>query len=79
MKALDIVKTPGGGIAFITETNNKGKQASISFINGLNPSHERNAWWNESELVVIDSIPKMIAKVTAHPCGSGKDDVEKFF
>ena len=28
MKALDIVRTPKGGIAFIKETNNNGKKAS---------------------------------------------------
>jgi hypothetical protein len=79
MKALDIVKTPGGGIGFITETNNNGKEASIEFIKGLNPNHERNAWWSEKELTVIDSIPKMIAMATAHPFGRGKEDVERFF
>jgi hypothetical protein len=79
MKALDIVRTPGGGIAFITETNKKGKQASIKYIGDLNPGLDRNAWWDESELVVIDSIPRMIAMATYHPFGSGKSDVEKFF
>lgn len=79
MKALDIVKTPKGGIAFITETNDLGKQASITFINTLNIGEEHNAWWDKSELIVIDSIPRMIAKATAHPFGKGKEDVDTFF
>ena len=79
MKALDIVRTPKGGIAFITETNREGKKASINFIGDLNPGDERNAWWDESELVVIDSLPRMIAMATYHPFGRGKSDVEKFF
>lgn len=79
MKALDIVRTPEGGIAFITETNDEGKQASIKYIGDLNPGNERGAWWDESELEVIDSLPKMIAMATAHPFGRGKDDVERFF
>jgi len=79
MKALDIVKTPKGGIAFITETNDNGKQASITFIETLNIGREHNAWWDVSELTVIDSIPKMIATATAHPFGRGKDDVKAFF
>ena len=77
MKALDIVRTPGGGIAFITETNNSGKTASIQFIGDLNPGKEPNAWWQEKSLVVIDSIPRMIAMATANPFGRGKDDVNE--
>ena len=79
MKALDIVRTPKGGIAFITETNNEGKQASIKYIGDLNPGNERGAWWDESELEVIDSLPKMIAMATCHPFGRGESDVKKFF
>lgn len=79
MKALDIVKTPLGGIGFITETNNGGKQASVRFIKTLNPKNEYNAWYNKDELEVIDSIPRMLAEATCHPFGSGKDDVNEFF
>ena len=79
MKALDIVRTPKGGIAFITETNDNGKQASIRFIDSLNIGREHNAWWGVDELEVIDSIPKMLAEATAHPFGQGKDDVKEFF
>ncbi len=79
MKALDIVRTPKGGIAFITETNDNGKKASITYIGDLNTGMERSAWWSVSELTVIDSIPKMLARATAHPFGRGKDDVEALF
>jgi len=79
MKALDIVRTPKGGIGFITETNNKGSQASIVYIGDLNIGNEHNAWWDVTELTVIDSIPRMIANATAHPFGEGKDDVKAFF
>lgn len=79
MKALDIVKTPKGGIGFVTETNDNGKKACIYFIETLNIGGERNAWWDVSELTVIDSIPRMLANATAHPFGKGKDDVKLFF
>lgn len=79
MKALDIVITPGGGIAIIKETNNNGKQASIDYINELNPNQEHNAWWFEKDLKVIDSLPNILAKAMAHPFGDGKKDVEIFF
>lgn len=79
MKALDIVITPKGGIGFITETNDDGTKASVTFINSLNPKHEHNSWYTASELTVIDSIPRMLANAAAHPFGSGKNDVNKFF
>ena len=79
MKALDIVKTPKGGIAFVTETNSNGEEASIQYIGNLNICNERNAWWDEKELTIIDSIPKMIAMAMAHPFGCGRQDVEELF
>lgn len=78
MKALDIVKTPKGGIAIITETNKGGKDASIDYIKGCE-SGERNAWWDECELTVIDSIPRLLAAGMAHPFGDGKKDVVELF
>ncbi len=79
MKALDIVKTPKGGIGFVTETNNGGKEISITYIGNLNPGHEHNAWWKSNELEIIDSVPRMLAMATAHPFGKGKEDVHLFF
>ena len=79
MRALDIVRTPKGGIGFVTETNNNGEKVSINYIGDLNIGQEYNAWWDESELTIIDSIPKMIAMGLAHPFGNGKSDVNNFF
>lgn len=78
MKALDIVKTPKGGIAFITETARSGSLASIDFIGGLNPKDERNAWWNKDELEVIDSIPKLLA-IALSQSDAGLKDAKEFF
>ena len=75
MKALDIVRTPKGAIGFITETNNNGKTASITFIGDTNKGREKNAWWDLGQLEVIDSIPKMLALATCHPFGQGHKDV----
>ena len=78
IKALDIVRTPKNAIAVVTETNTGGQSVSIVFI-GENTTGEHNAWWNASDLTVIDSIPKILAKEMAHPFGNGKKDVELFF
>ena len=79
MKPLDIVKTPKGGIAIITETNDEGQSASIDFIHTLDPHRERNSWWDKKELKVIDSLPRLIASNMSHPFGEGDDDVKLFF
>ena len=79
MKSLDIVRTPNGSIGFITETNDSGKQAVVTFIGDLRKEQDRNAWWGKEELEVIDSIPCLLANATAHPFGRGKDDVKLFF
>jgi len=79
MKALDIVKTPNGGIAIVKETIKGGTEASISYIQGCNPRSEHNSWWYEYELKVIDSIPRLLASTAAHPFGSGQEDVKLFF
>ena len=78
IKALDIVRTPKNAIAIVTETNKEGQSVSIVFI-GENTTGEHNAWWNASDLTVIDSIPKILAKEMADPFGNGKKDVELLF
>jgi hypothetical protein len=82
IKPLDIVKTPKGGIAMITECspandNFKVNRYSISFIE--NPGHEHNAWWHETELKFLSSIPILIAKAMCHPFGDNAEKVESIF
>lgn len=80
MKPFDIVKTPKGAYGIITETNDNGTSASVRFFGGGNPSGEKNAWWSLSEgLQVVDSLPRILALATAHPFGTGREDVERFF
>jgi len=79
MKPLDIVRTPGGGIALITETNDEGGQARISYIRGCNPKHEYNAWWRTNQLTVVDNLPRLLAGAMYNGFGRGQSDVEHFF
>lgn len=72
MKALDFVKTPGGAIALVTEVNPDGT-ASITYLGGGNPSNEKNAWWRPDEgLVVVESLPRLLANAVPHPFGQNK-------
>lgn len=79
MRPLDFVRTPKGNIALITETNSHGLQASISFIGKQNRDNEKNAWWDEKELEVIDTLPHLIAVNMCHPFGRGREDVEEYY
>lgn len=67
IQPLDFVKTPKGAIAIVDGVSTmQGKvNVSITFI-GYNDT-ERNAWWREDELEVIDSLPHILAKTMAHP------------
>jgi hypothetical protein len=81
VRPLDFVQTRMGSIALVTETHPPGnglpRQASISFIG---PSQgEKSAWWDEDDLEVIDSLPRLLAAATLHPFGHGRADVETFF
>lgn len=79
MKALDIVRTPKGGIAIVTEVGDRG-DASITFLKGSNRTFEKNAWWGATEgLVIIDSIPRLLANAMAHPFGSSKQQGDRDF
>lgn len=80
MKPLDFVRTPKGAIAIVTETNRNGADAAITFLEGCGGTGEKNAWWHASEgLVLIDSMPRLLARCMAHPFGEGKADVDGAF
>ncbi len=76
MKPLDFVRTPEGALALITETHDG--RASIDFI-GSDWPYEKNAWWDESDLKVIDNLPHLIARMARHPFGQGMADVDRVF
>ena len=78
MKPLDFVRTPKGALALVVETNEAGREASIEYICRCETG-EHNAWWDKSDLTVIDSLPRLIASRIAHPNGNGQKDVNVFF
>ena len=86
------MKTPGNGIAIVQEISSAGDmhspgdglmgfQVALTFLNGQNPSHERNAWWKDAdnELALIDSIPRIISNMVANPFGTNAKQGDKFF
>ena len=82
MKPLDFVKTPKGGFAIIKEIDeyDGGKiQSSIIFIGDLNPGKEKNAWWREGELEVIDSLPSLLARELPVILGNGRANALKAY
>ena len=82
IKPLDIVRTPKGGIAMVSECsvaseNYNINTYSVDFI--INTEHEHNAWYLEKELEYLASIPILISKAMCHPFGNNAEDVEKIF
>jgi hypothetical protein len=77
VRPLDIVRTPKGAIALITECDER--QASITFFPNQEPTYEKNAWWDPNELHILGSLPTMLANEMAHPFGSNKDQGDKYY
>lgn len=76
IRPLDFVKTPKGNIAIVKEISEigygSGISVSIEFLGGGNPSNERNAWWDASDLKVLDNLPSLLARNLAHPLDGGE-------
>jgi hypothetical protein len=71
MKPLDFVTTEAGNIGMITEvsTTQGVHTACIAFLKGF--EGEKNAWWSEDEIYVVDSLPDLLARKLCHPMGNG--------
>lgn len=80
MKPLDFVRTHEGAIGLVVETNDGGKMASVAFVYiPEEVSILKNAWWDKSELRVVNNLPYLLANNLYHPFGRGREDVEKFY
>ena len=82
IKPLDIVQTPKGGIAMVTECspateNLNVHRYSVDYI--INLEHEHNAWWQENQLVKLTSIPVLVSKAMCHPFGGNSHFVNDIF
>lgn len=79
IKVLDFVITPEGAVAFVDETNNGGSRVSLTYLGGGRQNGERNAWWDASDLKVIDNLPSLLSRNLCHPFGDGKNDALMFY
>lgn len=83
VKPLDIVETPKGDLALVTETHriqpNMPVECSIKYLNKLYHKDSKNAWWLESELKVVNTLPLLLAEGLCHPFGDGLKNAIKHF
>ena len=84
LKPLDIVKTPGAGIAIVSEIADRSKsghgfEVSVNYLDGCNPAKEKNAWWKDHELVLLDNIPRILSSMIAHSFGSAKNQGDIYY
>ena len=77
LRPLDIVRTPKGAIALVTETN--GYTCCIAFFPHQVTTYEKNAWWENGQLKVLGSIPVMLANAVAHPLGTNQRQGNIYF
>ena len=76
MQVLDFVITPNGSFAIITECIDN--EASIEFI-GENKFNEGLAWYNKDELIIIDSLPLILARMGTSSGGSNSKIPKNYF
>ena len=80
IKPLDIVITPKGAYAYVTEINisHNGEYPEVNigyfgnYIGDNSMYGEKNAWWNARDLVIIDNFASIFARSMCHPFGFGK-------
>ena len=78
MKPLDLVRTPKGAHALVTEVDDRDYAAILVFA-GEPRTYERRAWWApEDGLVAIDSLPRLLA-AAASPLGNDENRIAEFF
>lgn len=74
MKPLDIAKTAQGSLCIITEVNDhRGENRFTAAVHFIGPydRHEKVAWYTPEELIIIDSLPMVLARIAVSPGGSG--------
>lgn len=78
LRPLDLVKTPSGTIAVITETD--GTEAFVEFLpNQEITANDYNAWWPKEDLTVLGNLVVLITSALAHPSGVNTEQGEEFF
>lgn len=88
---LDLVQTPSGAIAMVTEcyTNEEGFQnLALSYLANCKTT-DKYAWWSNyrfsntthvlDDLVLLDSLPRLLANAVANNMGSGTKQGNVFF
>lgn len=85
IKPLDFVSPVNDStvIGMITEINSNTYSSGIKYSASItwigNSKGLHNAWWLEDEIVVVDSLPRILATKLAHPFGGGKEYVDQAF
>lgn len=82
MKPLDIILTPEGNVAVVTEVCIVDNAISIVFLNHFKNTREKNAWWTTKEqekMTLLDSLPHLLSNTMAHNMGSNTKQGSIFF
>lgn len=62
-------------VGIVQEINSSG---GVSVI-WIGDKIDKCAWFNQSELVVIDSLPRILSNNIAHPFGNATEQGDKYF
>lgn len=65
-------------VGIVVEVQGVSGNCSIDWI-GKDPNPPHNAWWEQSDLELMDSLPSIIARNMVHPFGNNAQYVEEQF
>ena len=51
--------------------------ASVEWLNGSDGL--KSAWWGMDEIIIIDSLPRLLSRIASHPFGTGKSYINECF
>lgn len=64
-------------IGIVQEVTPDGR-CSVEWLNDWDDVYY-NAWWYADDLTTIDSLPKLLTRLMAHPFGNSKNMYKNFF
>jgi len=83
VKPLDFVITPMGQFAFVSGISEKdygsGIDVAVEFIGAKDIHGEGSAWFDAGSLKVIDSLPSLLARLTAGENGDEQEMADRVY
>ena len=65
-------------VGLVTEVDGVGGSCRVEWLED-GGKYLRNAWWEQGELLKIDSLPNLLTRKLAHPFGQNREKADDFY